>query len=158
MIEKSKQPFVFLAGMLAVLLHAATASATLGGAVTSVQEDQSRLQAAIMRVTSRDTFTVHEMRSPAGTMIREYVTPSGTVFGVAWDGPGIPDLRQLLGEYFAPYVAAAQAAKARHTGRGPVHLEEPTFVFEQTGHPRAFVGRVYVPRLIPAGVPAETIR
>jgi hypothetical protein len=158
MIATHNRWLASLAGAAAVLLHAASASATLGGAVSSVQEDQARLQGAIMRVTSRDTFTVHEMRAPAGTMIREYVTPSGTVFGVAWDGPVVPDLRQVLGEYFAPYVSAAQAAKTRRAGRGPVHLEEPTFIFEQTGHPRAFVGRAYVPRLIPTGVQAEAIR
>jgi uncharacterized protein DUF2844 len=146
------------AGALAIVLQSAPAFATLGGPVSSVQDDQVRLQGAIMRVTPRDAFTVHEMRAPAGTMIREYVSPSGTVFGVAWDGPTIPDLRQVLGEYFTPYVTAAQSAKTRHAGRGPVRIEEPTFVVEQTGHPRAFAGRAYLPRLIPAGIRAEAIR
>jgi hypothetical protein len=134
------------------------ASASLGGALTSVQTDQVRLQGAMMRVVSRDRFTVHEMRAPSGASIREYVSSSGTVFGVAWDGPVIPDLRQVLGDYFAPYVAAAQAARRKRVGHGPIRIEDSGFVVEQAGHPRAFIGRAYVPQLLPAGVLAEVIR
>ena len=53
-----------------------------------------------MRVTSSDTYTVHEMRASTGTTVREYVSASGKVFGVAWEGPTLPDLRQVLGVYF----------------------------------------------------------
>jgi hypothetical protein len=111
-----------------------------------------------MKVTTSDTVTVHEMRASTGTTIREYVSPSGKVFGVAWDGPTLPDLRQVLGLYFDPYVQAAQAAQKKRVGRGPFRIEEPTFVVEQSGHPRAFAGRAYVPQLMPANVRSEAIR
>jgi len=36
-------------------------------------------------------------------------------------------------------------------------VEEPAFVVEQSGHPRAFTGRAYVPQLLPLGVDADVI-
>jgi hypothetical protein len=134
------------------------ASASLGGDLGSVQTDQVRMQAAMMRVTRSDTFTVHEMRASAGTTIREYVSPSGIVFGVAWEGPTLPDLRQVLGNYFIPYLRAAEAAQQKRVGRRPFRIEAPNFVVEQSGHPRAFVGRAYMPQSVPAGIRTELIR
>jgi hypothetical protein len=147
-----------VAVILAVLGFSAQAAASLGGDLGSIQTDQVRLQGAVMRVTSRDTFTVHEMRASTGTTVREYVSSSGKVFGVAWDGPTIPDLRQVLGVYFPAYLEAAQAAQKKRLGHGPVRIEAPTFVVEQSGHPRAFVGRAYVPQFVPAGIGAEIVR
>ena len=147
-----------VAAVLMVLGFSAQAAASLGGDLGSIQTDQVRLQGAVMRVTSSDTFTVHEMRASTGTTVREYVSSSGKVFGVAWDGPTLPDLRQVLGVYFSAYIEAAQAARKKRLGHGPIRIEEPTFVVEQSGHPRAFVGRAYVPQFVPAGIGAEIVR
>jgi hypothetical protein len=141
-----------------VLLRPVPASASLGGELSSVQNDQVHVKGAMMRVTGSGTFTVHEMRAATGTMIREYVSASGKVFGVAWDGPTLPDLRQVLGAYFAPYVQAVQSAQQKRVRRGPFRIEESGFVVEQGGHPRAFTGRAYVPQFVPAGTGAEVIR
>jgi hypothetical protein len=145
--------------LLAVVSILATIplSASLGGDASSVQTDQVRIQGAIMRVTSRDRFQVHEMRAPAGTNVREYVSSAGKVFGVAWDGPVIPDLRQVLGAYFDAYIQAADRRLRKRAGHGPFRIEEPAFVVEQSGHPRAFTGRAYVPQLLPLGVDADVI-
>ena len=134
------------------------ASASLGGDLDSVQTDLVRIKGALMRVNNSGAFTMHEMRASNGTTVREYVSASGKVFGVAWEGPILPDLRQVLGAYFGPYVEAAQAAQKKRVGHGPVRIEEPTFVVEQGGHPRAFTGRAYVPQLMPAGTGTEVIR
>jgi hypothetical protein len=90
-------------------------------------------------------------------VVREYVSPAGKVFGVAWQGPRIPDLRQLLGAYYAQYESAASAARSvRH--RGPLLIQEPGLVVQSGGHMRAYNGLAYVPDLLPAGVRAEEIR
>jgi len=141
-----------------VLPWSIPASASLGGDLGSVQTDQVRIRGAVMRVTSSDRYTVHELRASTGTTVREYVSTSGKVFGVAWEGPTLPDLRQVLGVYFTSYVDAAQAARKKRVGHGPIHIEEPTFVVEQSGHPRAFVGRAYLPQFVPAGIGTELIR
>jgi hypothetical protein len=92
-------------------------------------------------------------------MVREYVNPSGTVFAVAWDGPWIPDLRQVLGDHFDRYQAAMQSRQhGARTGRGGVVIDEPGLVVQMSGHPRAFTGRAYLPALLPAGVQLESIR
>ncbi|MEP7310444.1 MAG: DUF2844 domain-containing protein [Acidobacteriota bacterium] len=147
-----------VAVILAVLGFSTQAAASLGGDLGSIQTDQVRLQGAVMRVTSSDTFTVHEMRASTGTTVREYVSSSGKVFGVAWDGPTVPDLRQVLGDYFPAYIEAAQAAQKKRLGHGPIRIEAPTFIVEQSGHPRAFVGRAYVPQFVPTGIGTELVR
>jgi hypothetical protein len=143
---------------LAVLLRPAPASAALGGDVSSVQADQARMQAAVTPVASSPDFNIHEMRAATGVTVREYVSPAGTVFAVSWEGPSMPDLKQLLGDYFATYMDAAQAARKKRNGRAPLHIETSTLVVEQGGHPRAFTGRAYVPQLMPARVAAQSIR
>jgi hypothetical protein len=142
---------VFL--MLALPIHG---HASLGGDEGSVQSDRVHMQGALLRITRSDAYTVHEMQAPSGTTVREYVSPSGTVFAVAWQGPRVPDLRQVLGTYFAQYVQSVQAAHRR--GHGPLLIQEVGLVVQQSGHPRAFVGTAYVPQLLPPGVGVEAIR
>jgi hypothetical protein len=143
---------------LVVLGLSVRASASLGGDVSSVQADQARMQGALMKITNGDTYAVHEMRASSGTTVREYVSSSGRVFAVAWQGPSIPDLRQVLGTYFTPYAQAAQAAQKKRAGHGPLLIQEPNLVAEVSGHPRAFVGRAYLPQLVPAGIHPDAIR
>src|SRR5580704_3457729 len=106
--------------ILLSLAACSAANAALGGDVTTVQADRVQMKGALLRITSNGTFTVHEMRSPAGTTVREYVSPTGKVFGVAWEGPTTPDLQQLLGTYYEEYLRAARTARATRRGRGPL--------------------------------------
>jgi Protein of unknown function (DUF2844) len=122
-------------------------AAALGEQESSVAADEAHLRAST-RVTRRAAYTLHEMRSQSGTLVREYASPTGTVFAVSWQGPFLPDLKQILGPYFDEY---AQAAKARRR-RGPLVVRAPGLVVETSGHARSFTGRAYVPDLLPAGV------
>ena len=148
---------ISLGMMILVLALPIPASAELGGDVTSVRADQAHMKGALMRTTGAER-TVQEIRAASGTMVREYVSPSGTVFAVAWQGPWLPDLRQLLGTYFAHYVQSARDAQARRRGHGPLVIQETGLVVKQSGRPRGFVGSAYVPQLVPQGVDPETIR
>jgi hypothetical protein len=132
--------------------------AALGGSVTTVDADRIHVTGALMRIVRSDTFALHEIRSASGTMIREYVNPSGVVFAVAWDGPWLPDLRQVLGEHFDRYQSAMRGRQRARTGRGALVINEPGLVVQMSGHPRAFTGRAYVPALTPAGVQPESLR
>jgi hypothetical protein len=98
-------------------------------------------------------------------VVREYVSTGGKVFGVAWQGPWVPDMRQLLGSYFDQFARANQAQaqanqaqKGARIRRGPVLIDEPGLVVQIGGHPRAFAGRAYVPDMLPSGVGAENIQ
>lgn len=131
--------------------------AVLGGSEASVQTDQIHMQAALRR-TQATSYTVHELRAPTGTVVREYAS-GGTVFGVAWEGPWPPDMQQLLGSYFEPYMQALQAQNQNGgRGRRPVHVELPGLVVNISGHPRSFHGQAFVPDMMPQGVKAEEIR
>src|SRR5476649_2319909 len=128
-----------------LLLGAASvASATLGGDASSVDADRVRLLGALRGITRTNDVAVHEMQSAAGTVLREYVTSTGTVFGVAWQGPWMPDLRQILGTYFEPYQAAVRATRKARGRRGPIVIDTPDLVMRVSGHQRAFSGTAYL--------------
>jgi uncharacterized protein DUF2844 len=137
-----------------VSLFPLSAWATLGRDVTSVKDDSARMKAAL-RVNHNASFMVHELTMPTGTVVREYVSPAGKVFGVAWRGPYLPDFRQLLGDYFAPVM---QTPRNQRQGRGPLEVRQPNVVFQSGGHMRAFFGRAYVPDMLPKGVSADVVQ
>jgi len=133
------------------------AFASLGGDVGSVQQDQARIKGTI-QLHASGPYTVHEITAPTGTTVREYVSPEGRVFGVAWQGPFVPDLKQILGTYFQQYSAAVRTRKATYVGRRPLNIQEPGLVVQSSGHMRAYFGRAYVPDMLPQGVTEEVIR
>ena len=144
-----------LTGVLLIATYASPAFAGLGGDVSTVQADQVHMQASL-RTTSAGAYQVHEMQSPTGVVVREYVSPAGKIFAVAWRGPWMPDMQQLLGDYFQRYADEAQANK--RPGRKPLHISQPGFVLQMFGHMRSFSGRAYIPEMLPAGVPPEAIQ
>jgi hypothetical protein len=144
---------------LMLIIRPGSAAAALGGSVTTVDADRVHIQGALMRIVQTGPFALHEIRSSSGTMIREYVNSTGTVFAVAWDGPWLPDLRQVLGDQFGRYQAAMQSKqRAPRTGRGALVIDQAGLVVQMSGHPRAFTGRAYLTALLPAGIQLESIR
>jgi hypothetical protein len=129
----------------ALLLGAAPAWAVLGQSVRSVQSDHEYLRGTLVEVP-RQGYALHQISAPDGTVVREYASPDGTVFGVSWQGPAMPNLSQLLGSYFADFQ---QASHASHRRRGPLVVRTDRVVIESGGHMRAFHGRAYVPNLVP---------
>ena len=127
--------------------------AALGGDINSVQADQAQMKAE-RRVTQSAAYQLHELRAQSGTVVREFVSPQGKVFGVAWQGPSVPDLKQLLGTYYDEFATNAP----RRRVHGPVRISTPEFVIQSGGHQRALTGRAYVPGMIPSGVKLEEIK
>src|SRR5271169_1697375 len=147
---------------LLVLALPFPASAVLGDTANSVLNDQARMKGTLRSVDNR-TYVMHEITSSSGTVVREFVSPQGAVFGVAWEGQFPPDLQQLLG----PYYQQAQKAqeKSQQEGsqpprqrRAPIVVETPGLVLYVTGHMRSFHGQSYIPQLVPQGVQASDIR
>jgi hypothetical protein len=147
-----------LAVALAVVALPVSAFAALGGNVASVDTDRVRMQGALLRIVRVDAYTLHEVQSSTGTTIREYVSSSGTVFAVAWQGPWLPNLRQILGPYFDQYQRAMQSAQGSRRARGSLTINQPDLIVQMSGHPRAVSGRAYVPRLVPLSIQADVIR
>jgi hypothetical protein len=133
----------------------APALAALGGELTSVAADQAHMKASV-EVKQAGGYEVHALRAPGGTVVSEYISPSGRVFAVAWHGPFFPEMQQILGSYFQQYSAALQEKKPY--GHGPLNLEQPGLVVQSGGHMRAYYGRAYIPGMLPQGLKVEEIK
>ena len=140
----------------AVLLTAEAvtpAKAALGDTVASVQADRVSLKGQL-RTRSAPGYSVQEITAASGTVVREYISPSGVVFAVSWSGPAMPNLQQTLGTYFAKYQTAVKAQRTSGTRSGHNHLQvrTPSLVVHAGGHMRQYFGLAYVPALLPQNV------
>ncbi|HLI64101.1 MAG TPA: DUF2844 domain-containing protein [Terriglobales bacterium] len=140
--------------------------AGLGDNAASVLTDQARMKGTL-RSVDHTAYVMHEITTPYGAKVREYVTPAGAVFAVAWEGQFPPNFQQLLGPYYQQVQQAlAQQRTAGQSGseqaprqrRGPVYVATPGIVFAQSGHMRSFHGQAYIPQLVPQGVQPSNIR
>jgi hypothetical protein len=143
-----------LAAVSMVFLGATTTWAVLGRPAASVAADQRRLRGDL-RSSAGAGFSVHEISAADGSVVREYVSPAGDVFGVAWQGPTQPNLVELLGDYFPAFQEATRSARHR---RGPVAVRTDRLVVETGGHMRAFHGRAYLPDRLPGVVSQTAVR
>ncbi len=108
---------------------------------------------------STASYTVRQTTLNNGTAVREYIAPDGSVFGLAWNGPQMPDLSELLGSYFPQYVAGVTSARAaRGGGHGPGIVRDSGLVVHSGGHMGAFAGQAYLPQALPAGVSGTDIQ
>jgi Protein of unknown function (DUF2844) len=133
------------------------AMAALGGDVNSVHQDQAQVK-GVLKTTQTQAFTLHEIKDPSGTVVKEYVSPAGKVFAISWRGPFIPNMQQFLGTYFSQFADAAKTQRERAPGRRPVSINQPSLVFQNGGHMRSYFGRAYVPEMVPQGVNPNAIQ
>jgi hypothetical protein len=144
-------------GVIAAFGWVTPAWGALGGDINSILADQAQMQGT-RKATAMGTYTIHEIQGANGAAVHEYQTQGGTVFAVAWSGPLTPDVRQILGNYFDEYTKALKAQSGTPRGRRPIMINEPGLAIEIGGHPRWFVGKVYIPEQLPAGLRSEEIR
>lgn len=132
----------------ACLLAAAAAAQVLGGVPLHPQFLQRRAGFAVLEV--------HDAR---GNTLRKYVGPSGLIFGVAWQGPSVPDLQALLGTRFADFQRTLREQQSqRPRRRGPLYVHVGDLVVQNGGHMRAFAGRAWLTDAVPRGLSPEVIR
>jgi Protein of unknown function (DUF2844) len=133
-----------------------SAQASLGGDTASVMSDAEELHGVVQQ-SALGQFELREIASDNGMQVREFLNRSGVVFAVAWQGPAMPNLQKLLGAQFPAYVAAlaAQGSPGLHRS---VRFATPELVVELDGHLRAYVGRSYLPALVPPGVSIGELR
>lgn len=143
--------------MVSSLLLTGRALAALGGDSASVEADRMSLKAQARPATSASGYEVHAITLPGGTVVREYLSPAGKVFALSWHGPSIPDLRQMLGNYYPRFAEALKSAP--HPGNHRhLKVDEPNLVVESFGRMRAFSGRAWDPALLPANFSTSEIR
>ncbi len=137
---------------LLALPCAPSAQAALGAPAADASADGQVLQPAhMLRSAQPSSISDTTVTTPSGVTVHEYAGSDGIVFAIAWSGPTIPDLENLLGSYFPAYRTWLQA----HPGpgyRAPVAVHDPSIVAHAAGHMRAYSGSAYAPALVPAGV------
>lgn len=147
---------LFVFGLSAAIFATAyRTQAMLGESTDSVKSDREALSAEWSAITVRNGYTVHEIESDS-TTVREYVSPSGVVFAIAWNGLVHPDLTHLLGSYASEYQRALKQTP-RQPDRRRLRVKSDGVVVEKWGHMRNLQGRAYLPALIPPGVSVDEI-
>ena len=155
-IKRSLEVPLFCLGLLVALMGAARpAHAVLGEPADSIASDRKAMAALRSATTVRNGYTVEEVVSQS-TTVREYIAPSGIVFGIAWNGLVHPDLSMLLGSYSGEYQKALQ--QPRIPGQRYRRVKANGVVVEKWGHMRNLQGRAYAPALIPQGVNVDDIK
>ncbi|ATP28773.1 hypothetical protein CR207_10420 [Chromobacterium violaceum] len=162
---------------LTLLLSPLAAMAALGGSAGSVTQDLTALSGAPSRagqgnvqqaapqpadVTPQGAgYQVKAFSTKDGTAVREYLY-QGKVFGVAWNGPAIPDLQQLFGQvHYASYRNSLQAlekSRSAQVSRRALSVSSSTLVVNAYGKVPRFAGSAYVPQLLPAGFSAADLK
>ncbi len=146
---------ILLAGL--ILSLSVSAMAELGGDVSSVKADQQRMSAT-RSVSQAQAYSVHEIHTPANSVVREYVSPNGKVFAVSYRGQLLGEGNRLLAGYseqIAPLVRSVH--QGQHRG-GPVTISLPGVVYHVTGHMRSYSMHAYLPGNVPQGVAAEELQ
>ena len=142
---------------IALLVAPAAAQAELGGALSSIQVDRGKLGA---RLTSHTLggYQRHEMTRANGGSVHELTNAQGKVFAVTWSGPGKPDLRSLLGPYFATLQASGSGyGRTMHSLRRPPQVSRGDLQIQTAGHMGWFRGVALIPSLAPAGFDPATL-
>jgi hypothetical protein len=139
--------------LLACLTVSPTVHAALGGSAQSVQADQAsmgatRNSAARTLNAVQGGYTVQTLILPSGTVVHEYLSNNGIVFAVTWQGPVMPDLKQILGSYMESAADAVKAYRMQYPGIGPVSATTDNFAIQAGGHMGAYVGRAYLPLVL----------
>ena len=142
--------------LLVLTLGIAPAWAGLGQSEASVTADQLHMKSED-RVQTFQAYKVHELTNPDGTVVREYLAPQGSVFGVTWQGRSTPDMNQLLGTYVSNFQTATPDQIQVRRQRG-ITIKTSDFVYSNFCRLRVCKGSAFVPSLVPAGVSTEVLR
>jgi curli biogenesis system outer membrane secretion channel CsgG len=130
--------------------------ATLGEPAASIESDRMALSAVRRPITVRKSYSVQEIVSDS-IAVRQYVSSSGIVFGITWNGLVHPDLTPLLGSYAAEYQEALKQTQ-RKLGQRRLQVKANRIVVEKWGRMRNLQGRAYAPALVPTEVNLDEIR
>lgn len=155
--EMSSPLRLLLPIVLSVLMVPSPAFAGLGDSADSIRVDQVSMKARFTTISAR-SYTVYELTSPLGTVVREYVSAGGSIFAVSWRGAFVPDMHQLLAKRFEMYSLELKKQNTQALGHSVLRISVPGLVVENFGHMRAYAGRAYDRSLLPLGLSIDEIR
>lgn len=145
-----------LSALLVLVLASVPVWAGLGQPEASVTSDQLHMKSE-HRVQQFQTYKVHELANTEGAVVREYVSPEGTVFGITWHGRSTPDMNQLLGNYLNNFETATRDQTHIVPRRG-ITIKKNDFVYTNFCRMEVCSGSAYAPKLVPSNVSVEVMR
>ena len=145
-----------LSALLVLVLGSMPAWAGLGQPEASVTSDQVHMRSE-HRVQQFQAYKLHELTNAEGAVIREYVSPDGTVFGITWQGRSTPDMNQLLGNYINDFQTARRDQTHILQRRG-ITIKTNDFVYTNFCRLGVCSGSAYAPKLLPSNVSVEVMR
>jgi hypothetical protein len=149
-------PKAILSAVLVLALGSMPAWAGLGQPEASVTSDQLHMKSE-HRVQDFQAYKVHELANTEGAVVREYVSPDGTVFGLTWQGRSTPDMTQLLGNYVNNFQTATRDQTQIRQRRG-ITIRTNDFVYSNFCRMGVCSGSAFAPKLLPSNVSAEVMR
>jgi len=152
---KSSLKFLQLVICALLAMSLSNSWAELGGKKTSTLVG-SIYSKAPHKAASNSDFEVDKITLDSGTVITEYVSLSGTVFGVSWTGPTKPNLKEIFGnsnyERYVSHVQKTASPRAR------LNLNDSDLVIESSGHQGHFFGRAFLPLEVPPNMKTDEIQ
>ena len=159
---KSLTPLRATAAAL-VIAASGPAHAQLGTTVaidasgTSSSSTVADATAAVLHQASNSAVRWQESTDANQIRVRQYVSSSGQVYAVSWDGPAMPDVAALLGTWFDRYRQEASAALPNASGLHSSRVSGSDLMVETAVRLRDFSGRAWLPSALPAGITAADI-
>ncbi len=134
------------------------ALAALGAAPAAPAGQTVTLKRALAATNGvRTLYSQHERVLGNGTTVREFSRADGVVFAVSWEGPVLPDLNELLGDYFATFMTGVKQERQSAGPGSPLQISRDGLVVRSNGRMRNFFGHAYAPALVPAGVEIKDV-
>jgi hypothetical protein len=140
--------------LLMLVIGSVPAWAALGGDVSSVNSD-AQVLGGQHKMLAKVGFSLHQITASDGSVVNEFVSPAGVVFGVSWQGHSLPNFSQLLGAHLADMQ---NGQRTNLVPRRAVTIKSGDFVLTSIGHGRYFRGRAFVSSMIPANLTPEVVR
>lgn len=136
---------VFLVTLLPCLSFAG-----LGDVDGSIERDRVKMRASHV-VVIKPQYSIHDLKTPDGSRVRQYVSLNGQVFAVTWSTQYKPDMSSLLGNSFGSYDAATQAAGSRGGIQRQMRHETQDLYVQANSHLNIFSGSAYLKSASPQG-------
>ncbi len=127
------------------------AQAELGGNLASIMQEQKTF-GSTLTTSPQSNYTIYIQNISPDLVIKEYVSNSGNIFGVAWKGSTLPNFQVLLGSYYSNYLSAQQQNPRS------VFSQDNNLVIESGGVMGGYIGRAYLPKQVPTGLAPTAIQ
>ncbi len=142
---------------LGVFVPHTTAFARLGETSSLSIKSSGYKKKFVAETSSSDKYTMTTV-SENGLTVSEYLTNSGVVFAVKWQGEYQPDLQDIFGKYYSEYESEKEKNKNKSRGSRSHAVNTENLVVNISGHMRSMRGFAYAPSLIPRGVDIEQLK